>query len=240
MTTTTTHDEMQDLRGLIISTLTGDTRFTRTWPFEHPSWLNESVTRIVVKGYVTNIGDFRRRFNRFMENPPEEFNLYQMRLLEHACGCPLYEWEKLPVYHHHNPHPASMSDEEAGKANRRHTEAFSDWCQETERFLQTFGGEGMCEEFEQKKSGVPVLTPSEELAPLPHDSTRIIFRTRAEYDNEFRINAAKWEEIYETHGTRRQKSPEGYLVLDIIPYSVMNRDTGEVGVYSLESGSDAA
>jgi hypothetical protein len=223
---TTIQDEIQDLRGLIISTLNSTARFRDTWPFEHPSWLLESVTRIVAKGYVTNIRDFRRRFNRFMANPPEKFNLYQMRLLEHACGCPLYEWEKLPFYHHHNPTPKGMSDGESGQANRCHSHAFSKWCQETDRLLQTFGGAEMCQEFEDRKSGI-YMTPSKELEPLPPDSTRMVFRTKAEMMKEFRTNEAKWNEIYDTHGTRLQMAPDGLLVFDIIPYSILNKMEAE-------------
>jgi hypothetical protein len=239
---TTTKESLQELRGVIASTIMGDTRFKETFPFEHPSWVKETVTRIIAKGYVTTPVEFRRRWNKFMTNPPKEFSLHQLRLLEHACGCPLYEWERLPVYDWHLSQQANlkgMSDEEMGRANRRHTEAFSEWCRETDKMLQTFGGEGMCQEFEDKKSGV-CLTPSQELEPLPPDSTRVVFGTKAEMMSEFRINAAKWEDIYDTHGTRLQMASDGRLIFDIIPYSVMNRETGEVGVKSSESGSHAA
>jgi hypothetical protein len=218
----TTKGYLEELRGLITSTIMGDSRLKRH-QFDHPSWLNESVTRIVARGYVTDVGQFRKRFNRFMLNPPEEFTLYQMRLLEHACGCPSYEWERLPIYHHYNPHPAGMSDEDAGKANRRQTEAFSAWCRETNRLLETFGGEAMCEEFETKKSGPPQLVASKDgLSPLPPDSTRMIFRTMAEL-KEFEVNEQKWNEILETNVMIRQKSLEGYLVIDIVPVYVWDK-----------------
>jgi hypothetical protein len=248
---TTTKESLQELRGVIASTIMGDARFRESWPFEHPSWLNESVTRIVVKGYVTNIVEFRRRWNRFMENPPKEFTLHQIQLLEHACGCPSYEWEMLPIYHHYNPHPASMSDEDAGKANRRQTAAFSEWCRETNRLLETFGGEAMCEEFETKKSGPPQLVASKDgLSPLPPDSTRMVFKTKAEL-NEFQINEAKWNEILDTNVMLRQKSLEGFIVIDIVPHYVWDKMEAErkqaqkeheteVGVKSYESGSHAA
>jgi hypothetical protein len=84
---------------------------------------------------------------------------------------------------------------------------------------------------------IAVLTPSE-LAPLPPDSRRIVFKTKTEMMIDFRTNAAKWEEIYDTHGTRLQMSPDGRLVLDIIPYSVIDRETGEF-VQSEPSGSES-
>jgi hypothetical protein len=246
----TTKEYLQELGGIITSTILGDTRFTATFPFEHPSWVKESVTRIIARGYINTPVEFRRRWNKFMENPPKEFNLHQLRLLEHACGCPSYEWERLPIYHHYNPHPKGMSDENAGKANRRQTEAFSEWCRENERFSQTFGGEDMCREFEEKKeNGIPVLVPSE-LEPLPPDSTRMVFKTKAEL-NEFQINEAKWNEILDTNVMLRQKSLEGFIVIDIVPHYVWDKMEAErkhaqkeheteVGVKSLESGSDAA
>jgi hypothetical protein len=244
---TTTKEGLQELRGVIVSTIMGDSRIVSTIqsPFGQPSWLKECVTRIIAKGYVTTAGQFRTRFNRFMSNPPKEFNLHQMRLLEHACGCPQYEWERFPMYDYNGTIQAKSegkTPEKIKESNTRHLRAFHDWYEETERLLQTFGGEAMCQEFDQRKEdGVPQLVASKDgLSPLPPDSTRMIFRTKAEMMNEFRVNADKWEEIYDTHGTRLQMAPDGSLVFDIIPYSVLDRETGEVGVKSSESGSDAA
>jgi hypothetical protein len=242
---TTTKESLQELRGVIASTIMGDTRFKETFPFEHPSWVNETVTRIIIRGYVTTPVEFRRRWNKFMENPPKDFSLHQLRLLEHACGCPLYEWEKLPVYDWHLSQQARLkgvSDEEMGKANRRHTEAFSKWCREADKMLQTFGGEKMCEAFEERKeNGVPELVASKDgLSPLPPDSTRIVFRTTAEL-KEFEVNEEKWNEILETNVMIRQKSLEGYLVIDIVPVYVWDKlEAEKVGVKSYESGSHAA
>jgi hypothetical protein len=210
-----TRDGLKELRGLILSVITGDSRLLQVWDQQHmhPSWIQESVTRIVAKGYVTTIAEFRKRFSRWMQNPPKNFNLYQMRLLEHACGCPQYEFEVLPVYCALNPEPATMTPEEGGDANRKHSQAWSNWCRETERLLKTFGDDDMCNDFENKKTGRHITASPDGLTPLPEGGTRIFFASKTELLDEMKANAAKWWEFQWSV----QRAADGRLVVDVLP-----------------------
>ena len=214
----TTKDGLKELRGLILSVITGNSKLLQVCDQRdrHPSWMQESVTRIVAKGYVTNITEFRKRFNRWMQNPPTSFNLYTMRLLEHACGCPQYEFETLPFYCSLNPEPATMTPDEGGAANRKHSEAWSNWCQETQRLLKTFGDDDMCDDFESKKTGRYVTASPDGLTPLPDGATRIFFKSSREWLDEMKTNAAKWWEFEWSV----QRAADGQVVVDVLPLAV--------------------
>jgi hypothetical protein len=210
----TTREGLKELRGLILSVVTSNSKLQAVWDagFTHPSWINESVTRIVAKGYVTNIGEFRKRFNRWMQNPPKRFTSYQMQLLEHACGCPQYEFERLPFHCALDPEPATMTPEEGGAANRKHSQAWSNWCRETERLLNTFGDDDMCNDFEDKKTGRYITPSPDGLPPLPDGAMRLFFNSKSEFMNELKVNGEKWCEVTWS----LQRALDGRLVVDLL------------------------
>ena len=232
-----TRDGLKELRGLILSVITGDSRLLQVWDQQHvhPSWIQESVTRIVAKGYVTTIAEFRKRFNRWMQNPPKRFTSYQMQLLEHACGCPQYEFERMPFYCSINPEPATMTPEEGSAANRKHSEAWSHWCRETERLLNTFGDDDMCNDFEDKKTGRIITASPEGLEPLLEGGTRIVFNSMAEFLAEMKTNEEKWGECK----WRLQRAVDGRPVVDVLPLTaehVANQPRGEQPTLTQSAG----
>lgn len=217
MKTAMTREGLKELRGLIFSIITSNTKLREVWDeaFLHPSWLHESVTRIVTKGYVTNIGQFMTRFNRWMQNPPKKFTAYQMQLLEHVCGCPQYEFEALPFYCALNPEPDGMTPAEGGAANRKHTEAWSRFCRETERLMNTFGDDDMCNDFDNQKTAY--LTESTGgLNPMPDGATRIVFLSMKTFIDEMKMNVDKWDEVTWSI----QKAVDGKVVVDVLPLVV--------------------
>jgi hypothetical protein len=177
-----TREELKDKRGLMVSVIMDDSRLRKVWAPEMADWtddndvtrnfwVEDSVTRVLAMGHVTTVPQFRLRFNKWMENPPKRFSIPQLLLLEHAMGVPSHEWERLPVYDQKNPHPANMSDVDAGRANAKQTAAWSQFCRETDKHTIHFGDDDMLSEFESKKDGV-TLAPSPEGLPPAIDGVR--------------------------------------------------------------------
>lgn len=115
----TTRIELKDMRGLISSYITGDARVKKLWaPEMKEFFVVDSVTRIIAMGHVTTVPQFLKRFNKWMdrwlETKPDRFSTVEMLSLEHACGVPSHEWERLPFFCHRYPHPKGMTHVEAG------------------------------------------------------------------------------------------------------------------------------
>jgi hypothetical protein len=230
----TTRQDLKDTRGLIASYIMSDSRLQSVWGPEMADytedgvtrnfWVEESATRIVAMGHITTVPQFLQRFNKWMENPPKRFSIPQLLLLEHTMGVPSHEWERLPSYHQKNPHPANMSDVDAGRANARQTAAWSQFHRMNENLNQTFGDDDMCNEFDSKTSGV-VFGPVEGLYSCPDGVTRMVFTNGKTLLVDMQANEAKWAETLETNDLVRMMMPDNSYVVDIVPHTLMEAYT---------------
>jgi hypothetical protein len=204
----TNKEYLKEMRGLIVSHVIGNSMLKKVWDeaFRHPSFINESVTRIIALGHVKTVGEFLTRFNRWMEKPPTLFSEHQMIQLEHKCGVPQYEFEALPFYCALNPEPQGMTPADGAAANRKHSEAWSRFCCETDQLVKTFGDDAMCEAFDNKEKAY--LTPSPELPPVEDGATRRIYPSMKAFLTDAKQN--EWDDV-----VVRAADDKGAVVVDV-------------------------
>jgi hypothetical protein len=218
---TMTKQDLIELRGCIISIIRS--KITRTIP-DAPCWLEESATWIVAKGQIKSLGAFMTVFDQAMANKiflinkfdqKKEMGLYQMRRLEHLCGVPAYEYESLPSYHQAHPAPEGV---DSSAANRRHSEAFSRWSDESDRLQIEFGGEVMLKTFEERFAEYQMarLTAGV-LRELGDGEKRMTFQTGLELLNF--MHEPAYDQLLDFHDAVIMRAPDQTFVIDVIKKS---------------------
>jgi hypothetical protein len=168
-----TTEYLKEMRGLIKSTLVA-TVGERRDPQLLDYLLDEAAVEIVAKGWVKTMPEFRKVLNEFIaERQPTKFGLAELKRLTRRCGVETGRYAALPFYDHYHPQPAWMTDAEAGQANRREWEAWSEKCEEIRRMIMNFGNSEMCQAFDEKEK-TPWL-PVDVLDPAPTNGQRFFY-----------------------------------------------------------------
>ena len=208
-----TTEYLKEMRGLIKSTILATVGERRN-PEMLDYMLDEAAVEIVAKGWVKTVPEFRKVLNEFFGDiQPTKFGLAELKHLTRRCGVETGRYAALPHYCHRYPHPAGMTDKEAGQANRRHWEAWQEKCEEIRRLTMNFGNSEMCEAFDEKEK-TPWL-PVDVLDPVPENGERF-FYTPEEFA---KFTPEMWSNLLQggKYDLIVVLSPDYQIVIDAVP-----------------------
>jgi hypothetical protein len=218
-----TTEYLKEMRGLIKSTILARAGERRD-PAMLEYMLDEAAVEIVAKGWVKTMSEFRKVLNEFMDTiQPKKFGLAELKHLTRRCGVETGRYAALPFYDHYHPHPAGMTDEESGRANRREWEAYREKCEETARMIMNFGNVEMCEAFDEKEK-TPWL-PVDVLDPAPTNGQRF-FYTPEEFAS---LTPETWSNLLQggKYELSIVLSPDYQVVIDAVPAGHSQADSSQ-------------